>query len=96
MLNDLSVLLGSLVGLGELVTQVVILTLQTFSLLLESLDVTVLGFEFILKTSDFTNAASFCDTSGVLAAGLLVTLEKLDAVLETEDFDNHDIGTVED
>lgn len=95
-MDNLSVFLGSLVGLGELVTQVVVLSLQTFSLFLKILDIAVLGFEFLLKTTNLTNAACFGDTCGILTAGLLVTFEKLDAVLKTENFDNHDVGTIED
>lgn len=73
-----------------------VLALQALGLLLQGLDVAVLGLELLLKTANLTQASGFGNTGGVLAAGLLVAFEELDAVFEAEDVKDHDVGAVED
>lgn len=96
--RPLRVLLVILVALAvrDLVAELMVLAGQTLALLLESLDVAILGRELFLQSANLTNRAGLRETGGVLAAGLLVTLEQLDAVFETENLEDHDIGTVED
>lgn len=98
--NPLQVLLVTLlvqVALlsGNLVSQAVVLAGQTLALLLESLNVTVLGLDDLLETADLADGASLSDAGGVLATGLLIAVEKTNAVLETEDLKDHGVGAVE-
>ena len=69
---------------------------QSLGLLLQGLKITVLGGEFFLQTTDLAKVTGLRKTSGVLAASLLVALEVFDLVLETEEVENHGVGTVED
>lgn len=94
--TGLPVLSWSFVGLGKFVSQVVVFSLETFGLLLQSLNIAVFGCELLLKLSNLAEVASFSNARGVFAGSLLVTLEKLDAIFQTEDFKNHDICTIED
>lgn len=95
--KPLRVLLHILIALAgrDLVTELVVLAGQSLALLLESLDIAFLGLELLLQSANLTSRAGLRDTGRVLAAGLLVTLEQLDTVLETENIKDHDIGAVE-
>ena len=68
---------------------------QALALLLEGLNVTVLGLDDFLKTANLADIASLGDAGRVLAASLLVAVEKTDAVLETENLEDHGVGAVE-
>lgn len=80
---------------GDSVTQEVVFAGQAFALLLKSLDVTILGLNKFGQTTDLANGASLGDASGVLATGLLVAVEETNAVLKTEDLEDHGVGAVE-
>lgn len=73
-----------------------ILAGESLTLLLQSLNVAVLGLELLPETSDLSDISSLGETCGVLATGSLVTFEVLDAVLKTENLEDHGIGAVED
>lgn len=99
--SPLQVFLGALfifVALlgGDLIAQSVVLASQPLTLLLEVLDVTILGFNFFLKSTDLADRASFGDAGRVFATGLLVAVEDANAVLKTKDLEDHGVGAVED
>ena len=92
--SDLSVLLGDAVGgARDLVTKTVVLGGEALSLLLESLNVTVLGSELLLQTADLANAAGLVELS---VLGSIGTLQLSVLKLEAEDIEDHTVGTVED
>ena len=94
---NLQVLLGTVILFTRnLVTQLVVFTGETLALLLQGLDVAILGLKLLLQTSDLTSIASLRKTGRVLSASLLITLEKSDSVLKTEDVQDHGVSTVED
>ena len=95
--NSLQRLLLVLVALGGgyLIAKLVVLSSQALALLLEGLDIAVLSLELLLQSANLANGAGLGETGGVLAASLLVTLEELDAVLKTEDLEDHGVGAVE-
>lgn len=91
---DLSVLLGGDIrGARDLVTKTVVLGGETLSLLLKSLNVTVLGSKLLLQTADLANAAGLVEL-GVL--GSIGTLHLSVLKLETEHLEDHGVGAVED
>lgn len=91
---DLSVLLGDAVGgARDLVTKTVVLGGETLSLLLESLNVTVLGSELLLQTANLANAAGLVELS---VLGSIGTLQLSVLKLETENIEDHTVGAVED
>jgi hypothetical protein len=83
-------------GGGDLIAELVVLSGQALTLLLEGLNIAVLGLKLLSQSANLANGAGLCETSGVLAASLLVTLEELDTVLKTEDIENHSVSAVED
>jgi hypothetical protein len=90
----LSVLLGGGIGgARDLVTKTVVLGGETLSLLLKSLNVTVLGSKLLLQTADLANAAGLVEL-GVL--GAIGTLHLSVLKLETEHLKDHGVGAVED
>lgn len=91
---NLSVLLGSAVRVASnLVTKTVVLGRETLSLLLESLNVTVLGSKLLLQAADLANALGLVEL-GVLRSVGALQLSVLK--LETEDVKDHTVGAVED
>ena len=91
---DLSVLLGNAVGgARDLVTKAVVLGGETLSLLLESLNVTVLGSELLLQAADLANAAGLVELGVLRSIG---TLHLSVLKLETEHLEDHTVGAVED
>lgn len=77
------------------IAQAVVLAGQALALLLESLDIAVLGLNDFLETADLADGASLGDAGRVLATSLLVTIEETNAVLKTEGLKNHGVGAVE-
>lgn len=92
--KNLSVLLGSAVRVAsDLITKTVVLGRETLSLLLEGLDVAVLGSKLLLQAADLANVLGLVEL-GVLGSVGALQLSVLK--LETEDVKDHAVGTVED
>lgn len=93
--TSLFVLLGSVVGRADLVSETVVLVGETLSLLLECLNVLVLLLELRLQLRNLAKIAGLAELVRGLVARGGVTLESLVLLLKTQDVKDHDVGAVE-
>jgi hypothetical protein len=83
-----------LLAARDLVTHAVVLLLHVLDLLLQVLHVAVLGGELLLESANLAGTTDIL--RGLAALDVGVTPEGLDLLLETENIEDHDVGTVED
>lgn len=95
--SALSVLLGDAVSGGDLVTETVVLVGEALGLLLESLNVAVLGGKLFLQTTNLSGTTGVVESTGALAlVDGRVTLHASVLLLKTENVEDHGVGAVED
>ena len=95
--RHLAVLPGNAVGRGDLVAETVVFVRQALGLLLQGLNVAVLGGKLSLEAANLARITSIVETSSALAlVNLGVTLHAPVLLLETEDVKDHAVGAIED
>lgn len=92
----LPVLLRDAVGGADLVAKSVVLVGETLALLLQSLELAVLLPQCLLELRNLAELAGLAKTRLALLALGVTTSKALVLLLETEDFEDHGVGAVED